>query len=284
MRKYLFAILTLLFFACQEDTEITSNEESNEVNTELIQLRNQVEQLRLENKLKDSVLNESISFFNEIQDNLAKISVKQDQIRIKSNNPELNNDDKQWILQEIQNINFLRQENAKKARDLQGKIKDQTIKIDELENMVDRLVLQIKSRDEQIESLQNRLADLDIEYAELFDQYQEQVELALDVMKELNTVHYAYGTLDELIENKVLVKEGGFIGIGKKTNIAEDLNQDYFKHLDKTKTKEIKIIGKKPQIITDHPASSYEWKGNKLIIKDPNSFWRISNYLVVTVK
>src|SRR5690606_26353698 len=121
------------------------------------------------------------------------------------------------------------------------------------------------------------------EYSELFDEYQQQVELTLDVLKEMNTVYYAYGTLDELIENKVLVKEGGFIGIGKKTNIAEDLNQNYFEQMDKTKIKELNIIGKNPEIITDHPISSYEWKGTKLIILDANKFWKISNYLVITV-
>lgn len=283
MKKLIFLFpLALLLTACKDDT--TAGDGTGEISTEVLELRNQVEQLRLENQMKDSVLNESIAFFNEIQDNLAKISVKQDQIRIRSTNPELTNDDKEWVLQEIQNINFLREENARKVRNLQGKVKDQTLKITELQTMIDRMVLQIKSQDERIEALQNQLADLDMEYSELFDQYQEQVELALDVMKELNTAFYAYGTMDELIANEVLVKEGGFIGIGKKTAIAENLNQKYFQKIDKTKTKQITIVGDKPQLVTDHPANSYEWQGNKLIIKDVDRFWRLSNYLVVTVK
>ena len=149
--------------------------------------------------------------------------------------------------------------------------------------MTDRLVLQIRDRDEQIASLQRTLADLDMEYSELFDEYQQQVELTLDVIKEMNTVYYAYGTLDELIASNVLVREGGFIGIGKRTNISHNMNQDYFQKLDKTKIKELTIVGKKPEMVTDHPVSSYEWKGNKLIILDADKFWRISNYLVVTV-
>jgi hypothetical protein len=282
--KNLFYLLplALLFVACKDDT--TGADTDGDVSIEMLDLRNQVEQLKLENRMKDSVLNESIAFFNEIQDNLAKISVKQDQIRIRSNNPEFTNDDKEWVLQEIQNINFLREENARKVRNLQGKVKDQTLKISEMQAMIDRLVLQIKSQDERIEALQNQLADLDMEYAELFDQYQEQVELALDVMKELNTAFYAYGTLDELIANNVLVKEGGFIGIGKKTTISDDLNQKYFQKIDKTKTKQLTIVGEKPQLISDHPSNSYEWQGNKLVIKDPERFWRISKYLVITVK
>lgn len=284
MKSILALFTVLLLFSCKEENN-TSNEFSNELDDkELISLRNEVEQLRHQSKIKDSVINESISFFNEIQDNLIKISIKQDQIRVKSSNPELTNDEKEWVLQEIQNINFLREENARKVNKLQGQVKNQAIKISELEAMIERLVLQIKSRDEQIESLQNTLADLDMEYSELFAQYRDQVDLALDVMKELNTVYYAYGTIDELVDNNVIVREGGFIGIGKKTNIAEDFNASYFQSLDKTKVKSINIVGDKPQIVTDHPSNSYEWKDNKILIKDPDAFWKVSKFLVVKVK
>ncbi len=287
MKYVVFALFLSLFISsCKEDNTADQNSEDNTQYSEqeMIQLRNKVEQLELENEIKDSVLNEAFSFFNEVQANLAKINVKEEEIRVRSSNPELTPEDQEWIRQEIQNINFLREQNANKIRNLQSQIKDKTVRIQELENMVDRLVMKIQSRDEEIASLKRTLSDVDMEYAELFDEYQEQVELALDVMKEMNTVHYAYGTLEELEKNDVIVREGGFIGIGKKTTIADDMNEDYFEHLDKTKTKQITIVGEKPEIITDHPVSSYEWKNNKLIITKPNDFWRVSNYLVVTVK
>lgn len=273
-----------MLFSCQQEetTEVSPTDDVE--STELIKLRNQLAQLQHESKIKDSVINESISFFNEIQDNLAKISVKEDQIRIKSQNPEISEDDKAWIRQEIQNINYLREKNAKRIRNLQGQVKSKDLRIAELENMIDRLVLDVKSRDEKIEALQIMLGDRDMEYVELFDQYQEQVELALEVMKELNTVYYAYGTIDELVENDVLVREGGFIGIGKKTNIADNFNKEYFQKLDKTKVSQITIVGDKPQIVTDHPSSSYRWESNKIVILDATRFWKISRFLVVQVK
>jgi hypothetical protein len=282
--KYTFLfILAIMLFSCQEETTNAEPKDDGE-STELINLRNQLAQLQHESKIKDSVINESIAFFNEIQDNLAKISVKEDQIRIKSENPEITEDDKAWIRQEIQNINYLREANAKRIRSLQGQVKSKDLRISELENMIDRLVLDVKSRDEKIEALQVMLADRDMEYVELFDQYQEQVELALEVMKELNTVYYAYGTIEELVENDVLVREGGFIGIGRKTNIADNFNKDYFQKLDKTKVSKISIVGDKPQIVTDHPSSSYRWEGNDIVITDATRFWKISRFLVVKVK
>lgn len=284
MKKVVYFALALVFVACKSDVETDNVVRNDKDSLELVTLRNQIEQLKFENAIKDSVYGQSLTFFNEIQENLARIGVKEDRIRIKSSNPEITSEDKEWIIQEINNINYLREQNAKKVKSLQGQLKEKNLKIGDLESMIDRLVLQINSRDEKIESLQNQLADLDVEYAELFDQYNEQVELTLEVLKELNTVYYAYGTIEELEENKVLVREGGFIGIGKQTNIAQDFNQQYFKKMDKTKVKELTIVGKKPQMITDHPGDSYEWKGNKLLILDEAKFWKISNYLVVTVK
>lgn len=280
----LLGLLLLFVAACQNDTDTDDTLDAPTESAEIVKLRNQVAQLELESSRKDSVLNETFSFFNEVQTNLLKINIKEDEIRVKSSNSELTPEDQEWILQEISNINFLRSQNAKNIASLQKQLASKDIRINELEEMVEGLVRQIQIKDEQIVLLQNRLSDIDMEYANLFDEYQEQVELALDVMKEMNTVYYAYGTESELIENKVLMKEGGFIGIGRQTNIADDFNEKYFQKMDKTKIKEIKIVGKQPKLATDHPVSSYEWSGDKLIIKDANKFWRISNYLVVIVK
>src|SRR5690554_1185818 len=224
--RYLF-LFTLLFIfaACKDDQNDTTKTGEGASEVELIELRNKVAQLELESNRKDSVLNEAFSFFNEVQSNLAKINVKEEEIRVRSDNPEISQDDQDWILQEIQNINFLRKQNAQSLKNLKKKLTEKDLKITELENMTDRLVMQIRAKDEQIASLQRTLADLDMEYSELFDEYQGQVEMTLDVLKELNTVYYAYGTLEELTANNVLVREGGFIGIGRKTNIAENLNE-----------------------------------------------------------
>ena len=282
--KYLYLLTLLFVFAACNDDASSDSAASSETEAEMVELRNKVAQLELESSQKDAALNEAISFFNEVQNNLAKINVKEEEIRVRSENPELSQDDQDWIRQEIQNINFLRKQNAQSLKNLKQKLNERDLKISELENMRDRLVMQIRAKDEQIASLQRTLTDLDMEYSELFDEYQEQVEMTLDVIKELNTVYYAYGTLDELTANNVLVREGGFIGIGRKTNIAANLNEKYFRKMDKTKIKEIRIIGEKPDLVTDHPISSYEWNENKLTILDADKFWKISNYLVITVK
>lgn len=283
MNKWILGFCALSLVACNSDEDV-QQAALEQQSAETIQLKSQNEQLRLELEAKDSMINESISFFNEIQDNLASISVKQDEIQVKSNDPELGEDGRKEIIQQIQNINFLREQNARKVRQLQKKLKAKDMRIDELQSMVDRLVLQIKAKDEQIESLQMQLSDLDAEYSELFDQYQEQVDLAMEVITELNTVYYTMGSVDELVSNNVIVKEGGFIGIGKKTDLSNNMNEEYFTKGDKTKLNEIKVIGKEPKFITDHPSDSYKWDGNTLTITDAQKFWKVSKYLVIEVK
>ncbi|MFA5573486.1 MAG: hypothetical protein WC994_00375 [Brumimicrobium sp.] len=278
------SIIVLTLFATTSCNQSTGSMVDEEVNVKIIELNNQVEQLKLENAQKDSVINESISFFNEVQANLAKISLKENEIRIVSTDPEISDENKTWILEEIQEINFLRNENAKAIRNLRNEISKNNLQIEELNNMINRLVSQIQDKDQQISVLQKALIDKDMEYASLFDEYQEQVELALDVMKEMNKVYFVYGTNQELIDNNIIVKEGGFIGIGRETSMADDFNEKYFEEFDKFKVNELPIIGKKPKLITDHPSSSYQLEDNKIKILDPERFWKVSKYLVIEVK
>lgn len=244
----------------------------------------------LKNKLfeKDSVLNQSILLFNEIEENLAMINLKEDEIRFKSKDGELNEDGKQWILQEIQNINYLREANKKKVSSLNRQLKKNNEKISGLEKLVANLQSKIIVQDEEIEVLRYELSDLDKEYVELLEAYQEQSTLAAETIQELNTVYYAYGTFEELQSNGVLVKEGGFIGIGKKTELNDNFNEDYFTSVDLNKVKEIPIDGgKKVKFISDHPSSSYELvsngKSHILKINNPAKFWKVSKYLVIEV-
>lgn len=282
--KYLFLsfVLIFVFSSCKNGSE--SGADSAIDSAKMVTLQNKVKQLQLQNDQKDSVINQAISFFNEIQTNLEKISIKGQKIRVKSSNPELTQADQDWILKQIASINFLRKKNAKAVRSLKKEINAQSLKISELVKMRDRMIVQIQQKDQEIDSLKTLLSQKDMEYAKLFDQYQEQVELAFNVMKDLNTVYFAYGTKEELLKNGVIEEKGGFLGMGKKTDVANDLNQKYFKKLDKKQIKEFTIVGKDPQMITDHPLSSYKWEGNKLIILDADQFWKVSNYLIIEVK
>ncbi|MBK9191887.1 MAG: hypothetical protein IPM77_10415 [Crocinitomicaceae bacterium] len=287
MNRFSISILSGLFFlACAgpsdgENGDQDSNEELARLRTENIELKGQLED-------KDSVLNDAIMLFNEIEENLAMINLKDDEIRLRSANVEVAEDGKQWILQEIQNINYLREENGKKIEELNKMLKSDKLQIAELQNMVNNLLLQIQVQEEEIEMLRMELSDLDREYVELLEAYEEQTEIAFETLKELNKAYYAYGTEEELVNNGVIVKEGGFIGINKKVSLKDDFNDEYFTQVDLSKDKIIEVVGKKLRFITDHPSTAYNivslGQSHKIVIDDPKSFWKVSKYLVIVVE
>ena len=274
-------LLFVILFACK-------NEPLPETNTaDVALLKSQIEQMKLDAELKDSIVNESLTYFNEIQENLVSIGVKEESIRSQSKNPELGNSDKEMVLNEIRQINQLREQNAKKMEQLRDQMKNSGLKIVELEAMINRLNEQLADKDAEIQSLQKELERKDKDYSRLFDAYQEK-DYQLDVMRDdINTTFYVYGTEKELLKNEVISKDKGFIGIGRKVRLKEDFNENYFTQVDKRSKKEFLISGDKLELISTHPTSSYDLipygENTKLVIKDSKSFWKVSQYLIVVV-
>lgn len=286
MRIHLLLAISLIgFWACKG--EETSGDVDTGESEELAQLRSENRALQDQLAEKDSVINESIMLINEIEENLAMINLKEDEIRFKSRDQELQQDSKEWILQEIQNINYLREANQKKINELNQQLDNQNLQIEQFQAMITNLMNKIQVQEEEIELLRAELEDLDREYVELLEAYNEQTELTTETLKELNKAFYVYGTEKELLDNGVIVKEGGFIGIGKKTALKDDFNEDYFTSIDMMRTKKIDVTGKEIQIMTDHPSFAYSINssGQKhtISISDPKSFWKVSRYLVVVV-
>ncbi len=279
--------LMMIVVSCAgEATTDTANDESS--SEDIARLKSENRALQDQLSEKDSALNESIQLFNEIEQNLAMINLKEDEIRLRSNNVELEEDGKQWILQEIQNINYLREENAKKVNELNGALENKNLEIAQLKILVETLMNKITVQEEEIELLRVELMDLDREYVELLEAYQEQTQITVETIKELNKAFYAYGTVDELLEAGVLVKEGGFIGMGKKAHLKDNFNEEYFTQVDLSTTKFIDVTGSKIRLITDHPSTSYtittEGNKNRININDEKSFWRVSKYFVAVVE
>ena len=69
----------------------------------------------------------------------------------------------------------------------------------------------------------------------------------------------------------------------------EGIDLSLFKQMDLRKVQEFKIDSYKPKILTTHPKSSYELYVDEdsdddvsfLKIKDPSSFWSMSNFLII---
>ncbi len=282
MKKIIvYTFLLSLVVACQE-----AQTKSNPKDTERIsELESQIKQIKFDEQQKDLIIDESLKFFDEVQANLATIELKKNEIKTLTDGEKLTSEDKNWIIEQIKYIQSLREINTRKINLLSKKVFDSNIKINELNSMIERLALEIQEKDNQLVALEDQLMQMDKQYSQLFDEYLKKTTIAEELENELNRVFYTYGTEKELIDNHVLQKKNGVLGIGKKIYLSDAFNEKYFTEINRLSKTELMIEGQSVKLITNHPISSYELipNGNstKLTIKNPTEFWKISKYLVV---
>lgn len=274
----LLLIATALFFSCNND-----------------ELENRISDLQQDSLSAVSELNGKeeeiltyISSLNEIQENLSQIKEREKLMTTRfDKGGEFTPNMKEQILEDINLINSLLQENKDKMAALSSRLKKSNLKIAELEKMIEMLATQVQEKDAQIADLQTKLAQANEQIKVLFEEYNLRLEELGEQEDLLNTAYYCFGTSKELLANGVITKEGGFIGIGKTQKLADEFNKKYFTQVDITTINEISLAATKAKVVTNHPSSSYEIKGektaDKIIIKDSEAFWSASKYLVIIV-
>ncbi|PKP45874.1 MAG: hypothetical protein CVT95_08005 [Bacteroidetes bacterium HGW-Bacteroidetes-12] len=276
MKITIFVLLALIttLFSCK-------NEEYENRISEL-----QQDSLTAFNELggKEDEILEFIVSLNDIEDNLSQIKEREKIITTRFNKGnEITPTMKDQIIEDITLIDNLLQDNKQKMASLYSKLKKSNLKVAELEKMIERLANQVQEKDAQIADLQIRLAQANEQIKVLFDEYNNRLEELSNKEDELNTAFYCFGTSKELLEQGVITKEGGFIGIRKSKKLADDFNKKYFTKIDISLVNQIDIVSKKASIVTTHPTSSYELSPDKLVIKDTKEFWAASKYLVIIV-
>ncbi len=288
MRKvFLIGLLIPLLIACNQEIK----EENQRLNTEN-------EELMRENQEKDSLINDFVTSFTRIQENLATIREKEERIQAaKEGNLETSLDQREEIIRDVEAINELLSENRQSIAGLQDKLKRYKYENSKFKRMVSDLSKQVEVKDSQVVFLKENLATMNFEMEDLNNKYvmseeqRMQQEQMLKAQEEaLNTAYYAVGTSKELNENNVVDKKGGFIGIGKTKSVAEDFNRDYFTKIDISKTTLIpmNLEDDDVKIISNHPTESWKWvmeenKVKSLEIVDAEKFWSATKYLVVLV-
>lgn len=233
---------------------------------------------------KEVALQEFVTSFNEIQDNLNAIKEKEKIVTAHSQSGDVKSKEES-IKEDIQAIYDLLAKNKNRIGSLSKKLKDSKSKITGLEQMIATLQAQIDAKDGEISDLKSQLESKNIELSNIVMNL-ENVEAESSAKTEkLNAVYYAFGTSKELKEKNVITKEGGFIGMGKSTKLKDDFNKEYFTKADASKLTTINIGAKKAKIITSHPSSSYKLIGEKTVekieITNTEDFWSNSKYLVI---
>jgi hypothetical protein len=246
---------------------------------------------------RDSVINEWMLTFDEIEKNLATVKEKENIITMKSSDQEFSKDKKQQILKDIEYVNTLLDQNKKKIASLTAQLKNSGSTIKGLQVKIAELEASMKQSETEIADLKVALTKKDFEIGQLNTRMTEaqaaivqKDEKITTQTAELNKGYIASGTYKALKAKGLISKEGGFLGLGRKESLHQDFAPGSFTQVDITSLKSIPVNSKSAKLITDHPTSSYVLvrdKDNKIAsidIKNPEEFWRISKYAVVEIK
>ena len=233
---------------------------------------------------KDAAIQELVSSFNEIQENLNAIKEKEKIISKVTSDGDVKSKEDQ-IKEDIQSIYDLMAKNKDRIGSLSKKLKNSKLKIEGLEKMIENMQATLSLKDSEIEELKTKIEGLNVELSSLTTNYKAVENESNQKTEIINTAFYAIGTSKELKEKNVITKEGGIIGLGKTTKLSSDFNKEYFTKINIEKTTSINLGAKKIKILTTHPSNSYKLIGEKPIekleINNTKEFWSASKYLVI---
>jgi chromosome segregation ATPase len=275
----------------------------NQKNEEITRLKATNDSLVSIVSVKDSTVIDFVNAFNDIQSNLDTIKMKEKIIsKTVGGSSEIKTRSKDQINSDINMIYKLQQDNRAMVASLRSKLKTSGVHSVQLEAMVENLNKQIEEKDVQIAQLKDDLAKVNVQVTDLTTkvvdlnanvdnlstQNSERQQVIDAKTAELNTAYYVVGTTSYLKDNKIITKEGGFIGLGKSKELVPEVNKTNFTRVDITNFKGLAIMKDKVTILSSHPKTSYHMTGknlsDSLVITNPKAFWSLSKVLVVNVK
>jgi len=241
--------------------------------------------------MKDSTITAYVKTINDVQDNLDSIKAAEKILSVNS----FGSENKRSIVGDIRIINIQLLKYHREIYSLEKKLKLMDSKNKEIQKLEIHLANELAEKDSAIAALQGKLAKMNDSLVTVIEQFNDSMKvinsqngLIADLTTQINTVYYAVGTTKEFKKNNVITKDGGFIGIGRTSEMKKNFNTEYFAKEDMTKLTIIPLMGKFDKILTNHPGNSYtvtnNHKSDSLVIKSPALFWSISKYLVVVIK
>ena len=259
-------------------------------------LKAENDSLLMELNQRNAELDDMMGTFNEVQEGFRKSNAAASRVYFERGTITENSASaKQQIASDIEFISKQMEGNKAQIAKLQAQLKNSSYNSAQMKKAVAALTAELNAKQQRIEELQTELASKNIRIQELdaavsdlsaaketlVAENEAKAKTVAEQDKSLNAAWFVFGTKSELKAQKIL-QSGDVLK-------SADFNKDYFTQIDIRTTKEIKLYSKRAELLTSHPAGSYELvKDDKgqltLRITNPTEFWSISRYLVIQVK
>lgn len=242
----------------------------------------------------------SLKTINEIETALQTIRESENIIMLENQEGNTN-----YAEAQIEAIDRTIQQNKAKIEELEKQLADAGSKSKQLSATINRLKDELNEKDTYINNLRSELEASKVQVATLTEQVNdlnqnvdslnaniqnlnaqnaEHQATILQQDTEINTVYYMVAPMETLMEYGLVTSDGIF---SKKA--SNDIDKKLMISTDKRELKHLSLNSRKATILTNHPESSYtltkgDDKNYSLDIVDPEAFWNISNYLIISIK
>jgi seryl-tRNA synthetase len=286
MKKFIFisvASFAILFTACNQGR--------------ITEMENELENLRNEKHLADSLQNQFYEFLNEVENNLAEIKTRERIISEKASERPQNLQEK--IVQDLDDISKLMEKNRQRLNQLETlrrQLNEANVNTKKLQDMIEALERRVEQQEAEIAELRaklkvanERIDVLVVEKQELTEDNERKQAKIDEQIVALNVGYYTIGTTQTLRAAGVITQRGGFIGIGKTNTVNDGADLSHFTKIDIRDFKRLETNSERIEIITTHAPESYRINNDdrkNLIIEitNPALFWKSSKFLVVRTR
>lgn len=264
---------------------------------EVEQLKKENEALKAQLGQRDGDIANFMQAFNEIEENLAQVRLKE-RLIVQNSGSNENGDRVAAVKGDISAIDDLMQQNRENLKNLSEKLKSSAGKNSQLDRLVQNLEVMIKDKDREILVMVGQLEELNFEVQGLYSSVsnlklenleQDRIIYLQDEM--INTAWYIIGNSKDLSEKNIIDKEGGIIGIGAVKTLSEEMNPEYFTKIDIREKTSFDLNARKVTLVSNHPADSYiirRSEDNKRYysfeIVKADEFWNTTKYMVLSIK
>tara|TARA_X000000950_G_scaffold105010_2_gene132326 strand:+ start:6265 stop:7140 length:876 start_codon:yes stop_codon:yes gene_type:complete len=291
MKNFNYFFISLFFLSCASSSESVSDETKaiDSLQKELNSKNEALISLEFDKVNNDSIVNLYALYLQKIKENINEINRQELLIKKAKNNSDFFEKDTSDIIESIKILSKKLQENESMIMALNNAVSQEKSKNSQFASKVSALNEEIAKSNREVYFLREELNSLNASFESVFNKYKLQNQTINKLNKKLNEVAYVVGSKLELLENGILTKSGGIIGIGKTRKLNSDLNTDYFTYVSKYDLKSIQLGYKTVRIITSHPSNSYKWFNkneviDSLVILNQKDFWNNSKFLVLEVK
>lgn len=234
---------------------------------------------------------------NEIQSSLDSIESFSGMLFSGNETPVNTADRRSQIISGIRNMKMEIAADKKRIAQLENQLANSQHRIKGLEDLIAKLKASVSDKEKILAELSGRLGVM--EETLITERQQSAYEIAkrdttiaskqatIDVQeKDLNTIYYIYGTRKELLEKKIISREGGVLGIGKVSTVQRNAELAKYKAFDLREANGIAFPATKKgySILTPQNPSSYkvEKTGDSYFLTVTNKdLFRQSKLLVI---